>query len=149
MRMSNIPVETEFISYTTLATSPTWRTAEHSKQEELQLFAETFVWDRPDGSPQVKIMLSSFMETSGATLSNFIRLIDPTAQTEQPPESEDEIVELRDISKKQAKQEIKNLLDSIPNALDHEEIADELRLGLELVVQACTELIEEGVIEFT
>jgi hypothetical protein len=110
---------------------------------------ERFVLDRPNGSPEEKIVWGLFTETSGATLSNFIRLIDPTAQTAQPPESEDEIVELRDIPKEQAKQEIKNLLDSTQNALDHEEIADELRLGLELVVQACAELIEEGVIEFT
>jgi hypothetical protein len=62
--------------------------------------------------------------------------------------AEDIIIELRNITAEQAKQEIKHLLTSTSESLDHEEIANRLRLGLELVAQACAELIEEGVIEF-
>jgi len=62
--------------------------------------------------------------------------------------SKDTIIVLRDIPGEQAKREVKELLISSPQPLDHGEIADELRLDLKLVAQVCAELIREGVIEF-
>lgn len=59
------------------------------------------------------------------------------------------LIELRDISKEQAKQEIHDLLVSNSKPIDHGVIADKLRLGLELVVNACDDLIEDKLIEFT
>ena len=68
---------------------------------------------------------------------------------DSPTEPEDSIIVLRDISKEQAKQEIKDLLFSSPTPLDYGEILEKLGLDLELIVQVCEDLIEEGIIEFT
>lgn len=59
------------------------------------------------------------------------------------------MIELRDISKEQAKQEVHDLLISNSKPIDHGVIADELRLSLELVASVCDDLIEDKLIEFT
>jgi len=53
------------------------------------------------------------------------------------------VVVLREISRTEAKQEIKELF-AQGEALDYEDIIDKLSLDLELVVDICNELIEEG-----
>ncbi len=59
------------------------------------------------------------------------------------------IMELRDISKEQAKQEVHDLLIANSRPIDHGVIADKLRLSLKIVANACNDLIEENLIEFT
>ena len=58
-----------------------------------------------------------------------------------------EVIEIRDISEEQAKEEVRELLEDASGFLDLEEIADKLRLDLRLVYQVSKELIEEGVVE--
>jgi len=58
------------------------------------------------------------------------------------------MINLRDIPKEQAKLEIQTLLKLSPCPLDHGEIADKLELGLKLVAETCTELVNKGVIEY-
>ena len=78
------------------------------------------------------------------TLPNIESIDAPIDQT-----SQDSVIVLRDVSKKQAKQEIKALLLSSPTSLDYGQILEKLGLDLGLIVQVCEELIEEGIIEFT
>ena len=78
------------------------------------------------------------------TLPNIESIDAPIDQTFQ-----DSVIVLRDVSKKQAKQEIKALLLSSPTPLDYGQILEKLGLDLGLIVQVCEELIEEGIIEFT
>jgi hypothetical protein len=59
---------------------------------------------------------------------------------------EEKVIVLREISKEQAKQEIQQLFSS-GRTLYYSDIAEELRLDLELVVDICRELQEEGEIE--
>jgi len=54
---------------------------------------------------------------------------------------------LREIDKTQAKQEIKKLFASTDKPLYYSDIAEELELDLEMVVEICQELIKEGEIE--
>ena len=54
---------------------------------------------------------------------------------------------LREIDKTQAKQEIKKLFASTDKPLYYSDIAEELELDLEMVVEICEELIKEGEIE--
>lgn len=54
---------------------------------------------------------------------------------------------LRQISKAEAKQEIKELFDSANEPLYYSDIAEKLQLNIEMVVEICEELIEEGEIE--
>lgn len=58
-----------------------------------------------------------------------------------------EVIELREISKEQAKQEIVQAFES-GQPLDQADLADALSLEISLVVEACNELIEEGVVVF-
>jgi hypothetical protein len=82
--------------------------------------------------------------TADNTLPN-IESIDATIdQTER-----DSVIVLRDVSKEEAKQEINALLLSSPTPLDYGHILEKLGLDLQLIVQICEELIEEGIIEFT
>jgi regulator of replication initiation timing len=53
------------------------------------------------------------------------------------------VVVLREISRDEAKREIKQLF-ARGRALYYEDIVDEVRLDLELVVDICNELVEEG-----
>ena len=75
---------------------------------------------------------------------NIEKIDSPTDQT-----SQNLVIVLRDVSKEQAKQEIKALLLSSPTPLDYGQILGKLGLNLERIVQVCDELIEEGMIEFT
>jgi len=59
------------------------------------------------------------------------------------------MIELRDISKEQAKQEVHDLLIINSKPIDHLGIANKLRLDLKLVASACNDLIEDKLIEFT
>jgi len=54
---------------------------------------------------------------------------------------------LREINKAQAKQEIKKLFTATYEPLYYSDIAEELKLDLEMVVEICQELIKEGEIE--
>ncbi len=54
---------------------------------------------------------------------------------------------LREIDKTQAKQEIKKLFTATDEPLYYSDIAEELKLDLEMVVEICEELIKEGEIE--
>ncbi len=54
---------------------------------------------------------------------------------------------LREINKAQAKQEIKKLFASTDEPLYYSDIAEELELDLEMVVEICQELIKEGEVE--
>jgi len=56
---------------------------------------------------------------------------------------EERVIVLREISKKEAKEEIKQLFSS-GRTLYYSDIAEELRLDLELVVDICHELQESG-----
>lgn len=57
--------------------------------------------------------------------------------------SQEKILILRDISREQARSEIKNLFES-GRTLYYSDIANELSLDLELVVNICDELLESG-----
>lgn len=59
------------------------------------------------------------------------------------------IMELRDICKEQAKQEVLDVLIANSSPIDHGVIADKLRLSLKLVANVCNDLIEDNLIEFT
>jgi len=54
---------------------------------------------------------------------------------------------LQEIDKTQAKQEIKKLFTSTDKPLYYSDIAEDLKLDLEMVVEICEELIKEGEIE--
>ena len=57
-----------------------------------------------------------------------------------------EVIELRTISKEEAKVEIAALFDTTKEPLYYSDIMERLGIELELVVEICKELIEEGVI---
>ncbi|MCH8291215.1 hypothetical protein IH992_08970 [Candidatus Poribacteria bacterium] len=63
-------------------------------------------------------------------------------------DEEESFIIIRDVPREQAKNEIKQLLLSSPIPLDYGEILEKLGLDLELIVEVCDELIEEGIIEF-
>ena len=63
---------------------------------------------------------------------------------ESAMQSED-IIELREISKEQARQEIIEAFAS-GEPLDQADLADALSLEISLVVEVCNELIEEGLV---
>ena len=89
------------------------------------------------------------LNIANSTLPDIENVDSPIDQTSQDTVSEDSVIMLRDISKAQAKREIKDLLFSSPTPLDYGEILEKLGLDLELIVQVCEDLIEEGIIEFT
>ena len=89
------------------------------------------------------------LNIANSTLPDIENVDSPIDQTSQDTVSEDSVIMLRDISKAQAKREIKDLLFSSPTSLDYGEILEKLGLDLELIVQVCEDLIEEGIIEFT
>jgi len=60
--------------------------------------------------------------------------------------SGEEVIVLRDIAREEAKQEIEQLFKS-GRTLYYSDIARELKLDLELVVDICNELQESGVVE--
>lgn len=60
--------------------------------------------------------------------------------------SGEEVIVLREITREEAKQEIKQLFQS-GRTLYYSDIARELQLDLELVVEICNELQESGVVE--
>lgn len=55
------------------------------------------------------------------------------------------VIVLREISREQAKQEIRSLFEG-GEVLDYEDIVERLRLDLEDVVALCQELMDEGAI---
>ena len=59
----------------------------------------------------------------------------------------DGFIEIREISKGQAKKEIRQAFES-GQPLDQADLADELSLEISIVVEVCNELIEEGVVVF-
>lgn len=59
----------------------------------------------------------------------------------------DEIIEIREISREQAREEIVECFQS-GEPLDHADLADALALEISLVIEVCDELIEEGVVLF-
>lgn len=71
----------------------------------------------------------------------------PEDQSEYVVDELEPAIELRDIPKSQAKQEVNDLIFSSSIHLRYGEIADELRLDLRLVVEVCHELAADGVIE--
>ncbi len=60
--------------------------------------------------------------------------------------SREEVIVLRDITREEAEQEIQQLFKS-GRTLYYSDIARELKLDLELVVEICNELQESGVVE--
>ena len=66
-----------------------------------------------------------------------------TTRATQP----DEFIEIREISKEQAREEIIESFKS-GEPLDHADLADALALEISLVVEVCSELMEEGVVVF-
>lgn len=56
------------------------------------------------------------------------------------------VINLRDISREQAKAEIVELFDQTETPLYYDDIMDRLCIDLELVVDICRELLEEGAI---
>ena len=59
----------------------------------------------------------------------------------------DEIIEIREISREQAREEIVKCF-QYGEPLDHADLADALALEISLVIEVCNELIEEGVVVF-
>ena len=57
-----------------------------------------------------------------------------------------EVIELREIGREQAKAEIVELFDQTTEPLYYSDIEEKLRIDVELVVEICHELLEEGVI---
>ena len=57
-----------------------------------------------------------------------------------------EVIELREVSKEQAREEIIVLFDSSESPLYYSDIEARLGIEYELVVEVCKELIEEGAI---
>ena len=57
-----------------------------------------------------------------------------------------EIIELREVSKEQAELEIMDLFGTTEVPLYYSDIMEQLGIELELVVEVCQELIDEGVI---
>ncbi len=57
-----------------------------------------------------------------------------------------EIIEIREIGREQAKLEIAELFGTTEGPLYYSEIMEQLGIELELVVEICQELIDEGVI---
>ena len=57
-----------------------------------------------------------------------------------------EVIELREVSREQAKAEITDLFDETEVPLYYSDIMERLGIELELVVEICQELIDEGVI---
>lgn len=57
-----------------------------------------------------------------------------------------EVIEIREVSREQAKAEITELFDKTKPPLYYSDIMDQLGIEAELVVEICQELIEEGVI---
>ena len=66
-----------------------------------------------------------------------------TTRATQP----DEFIEIREISKEKAREEIIESFKS-GEPLDHADLADALALEISLVVEVCSELMEEGVVVF-
>ena len=77
-----------------------------------------------------------------ARISELERELD-AAKSMQP----EEVIEIREISKEQARKEIVESFKS-GEPLDHADLADALALEISLVVEVCNELIEEGVVVF-
>lgn len=57
-----------------------------------------------------------------------------------------EVIELREIGREQAKAEIVELFDQTESPLYYSDIEERLRIDVELVVEICHELLDEGVI---
>ena len=57
-----------------------------------------------------------------------------------------EIIEIREVSREQAKAEIVELFGESDEALYYSDIQERLGIDLEMVVEICKELIDEGVI---
>ena len=57
-----------------------------------------------------------------------------------------EVIEIREVGKEEAKAEIMALFDASKGPLYYSEIMEQLGIELELVVEICQELIDEGVI---
>ena len=60
-----------------------------------------------------------------------------------PSWSRPEVIVLRDISREEAKEEIRQLF-ARREVADYEDIVTELRIPLELAVEICEELIQDG-----
>ena len=57
-----------------------------------------------------------------------------------------EVIEIRDIGKEEARAEIIKLFDKTEEPLYYSDIMEKLGIELEMVVEICQELIDEGVI---
>ena len=57
-----------------------------------------------------------------------------------------EVIEIREVGKEEAKAEIAELFDKTEVPLYYSDIMEQLGIELELVVEICQELIDEGVI---
>ena len=57
-----------------------------------------------------------------------------------------EVIEIREVSREQAKEEITELFDKTKVPLYYSDIMEQLGIELELVVEICQELIDEGAI---
>ena len=63
-------------------------------------------------------------------------------------EVEQEAIILRDVSSEQAKAEIEELFRNTTDSLYYSDIMEQLGIDLELVVSVCSELLDEGKIEY-
>ena len=69
-----------------------------------------------------------------------------STRREQRTTTDEEVIELRDISKEEAKQEILAMFQS-GETMFYSDLATRLQLDLPLVVEVCQELEQEGEIE--
>jgi len=61
--------------------------------------------------------------------------------------AEGDILELRDIPVKDAMEEIKAFIASSPDGVDYDDIINELKIDIPIVVEACDKLRSDGAIE--
>jgi hypothetical protein len=84
-----------------------------------------------------------YLRHENAALQGRLEILETRISKLEAVTPEVKVVVLREITREQAKSEIRELFAS-GEALDFEEIVDRLQLDLELVVAICDELMKEG-----